>query len=170
MKIEVCRDFRARMRGATLGVFVAALFAVAETSAAFAADAPAAPATSATAALPATPAAAAPLKYAAAPKVICFQSSIRCFSFTPRAASANALPRTTPLDLRAPEINRVFSQEELSKKLQDTEMQYDEVQETVQVQGERQLAPVSIGLMSLPWAVLHPTQAWRILTPVTSAK
>jgi len=169
MKTDVCRDFRGWVRGASLGVFAAALFAIAETSAAFAADAPA-PARSATTASSATLAAAAPVKSAVAPKVICFQSSIRCFSFTPRTASASALPRAAPLDLRAPEINRVFSQEELSKKLQDTEMQYDEVQETVQVQGERQLAPVSIGLMSLPWAVLHPTQAWRILTPVTSAK
>lgn len=75
------------------------------------------------------------------------------------------------LDLRAPELSQVFTPAQLSEKLQDPDEleQYDPT-ETVQVEGERQLAPVSVGLMAIPWAIIHPTQAWRILMPVQDAK
>ena len=105
-----------------------------------------------------------------APSVICFQNSLRCF--TPRRGAPSAAgseSRTNALDLRAPEITRVFSQAELSQKLQEPEETSD-IQETVQVQGERQITPVSVGLMAIPWAIVHPTQAWRILMPVPEAK
>lgn len=104
-----------------------------------------------------------------APSVICFQNSLRCFTPTRAAPSAGSAPRTNALDLRAPEITRVFSQAELSQKLQEPEETSD-IQETVQVQGERQITPVSVGLMAIPWAIVHPTQAWRILMPVPEAK
>jgi hypothetical protein len=109
----------------------------------------------ATSTSPSTPGANIP-----APKVICFQNSIRCFT-------ANA-PKSAALDLRAPAITRVFSEAELQQKLDEP----DEIHEpaTVQVQGERQMAPVSVGLMAIPWAIVHPTQAWRILMPLPEAK
>jgi len=94
---------------------------------------------------------------APAPKVICFQSSIRCFT-----------AKSAPLDLRAPAITRVFSEAELQQKLEEPQEIHET--ETVQVQGERQLTPVSVGLMAIPWAVIHPTQAWRIFMPVPDAK
>jgi hypothetical protein len=105
---------------------------------------------------------------ASSDNVICLQSSIRCFS---TKAPAAGTPRSSApaLDLRAPELNRVFSQAELSQKLQDPDEQY-EITETVQVEGARQLTPVSVGLMAIPWAIIHPTQAWRILMPVQDAK
>jgi len=95
---------------------------------------------------------------ASAPKVICLQNSIRCFTAR----------NPTKLDLRAPALTRVFSQAELEQKLPETA----EVHETeiVQVQGERQITPVSVGLMAIPWAIIHPTQAWRILMPLQEAK
>jgi hypothetical protein len=96
-----------------------------------------------------------------APKVICFQNSIRCF---PAKA-----PNSATLDLRAPAITRVFSEAELQQKLEEPEEQIHE-QATVQVQGERQITPVSVGLMAIPWAIVHPTQAWRIFMPVPEAK
>jgi hypothetical protein len=104
-----------------------------------------------------------------APSVICFQTSLRCFTPTHAAPSTASAPRANNLDLRAPELSRVFSQAELAQKLEDPDEAYD-VQETVQVQGERQLPQVSAGLMAIPWAVIHPTQAWRILMPVPDAK
>jgi hypothetical protein len=96
-----------------------------------------------------------------APKVICFQNSIRCF---PAKASNSAT-----LDLRAPAITRVFSEAELQQKLDDPTEDIHEAP-TVQVEGERQVTPVSVGLMAIPWAIVHPTQAWRILMPVPEAK
>jgi hypothetical protein len=94
---------------------------------------------------------------------------LRCFTPTRAAPSEASAARAKPLDLRAPEITRVFSEAELSQKLEDPEETYD-MQETVQVQGERQITPVSVGLMAIPWAIVHPTQAWRILMPVPDAK
>ena len=104
-----------------------------------------------------------------APSVICFQTSLRCFTPTRAAPSTASAPRANNLDLRAPELTRVFSEAELAQKLEDP-AEADDVQETVQVQGERQLPQVSAGLMAIPWAVIHPTQAWRILMPVPDAK
>jgi hypothetical protein len=123
----------------------------------------------ATATSVATSSAATPLVNQAAPAVICFQTSLRCFTPTRAAPGAPSAPRANNLDLRAPELTRVFSQAELSQKLDEPEQTYD-VQETVQVQGERQITPVSVGLMAIPWAIVHPTQAWRILMPVPEAK
>lgn len=103
---------------------------------------------------------------ASAPKVVCLQNSIRCFPVKATASSATARPA---LDLSAPDIHRVFSAAELQQTLQDPDeaMVY---QETVEVEGKRVVTPVSVGIMALPWAVLHPTQAWRIFMPLPSAK
>jgi hypothetical protein len=121
------------------------------------------PATDAPAKAPVTSSPALP---ASAFKVICLQNT-RCFSA--KAPPATAAASAATLDLRAPALTRVFTPAELAEKLQEPEDPY-EYTETVQVEGERQLAPVSVGLMAIPWAILHPTQAWRILMPVPSAK
>jgi hypothetical protein len=109
------------------------------------------------------PAASSPAATSAPLKVICV-NTVQCFSVKAPAASPNA-----PLDLRAPDIHQVFSAADLQRPLDDPEEQLY-VQETVQVEGQRQLAPVSIGIMAVPWAILHPTQAWRIFMPMTDAK
>ena len=96
-----------------------------------------------------------------APKVMCFQNSIRCF---PAKATNSAT-----LDLRAPPITQVFSEAELQQKLEDPNEEIHEAP-TVQVEGERQITPVSVGLMAIPWAIVHPSQAWRIFMPVQDAK
>lgn len=69
------------------------------------------------------------------------------------------------MDLRAPDIAKIFPRTELQEKLPDPVDEH-EVQDTVQVSGTREYAPVSVGLLALPWAVLHPTQAWRIFMPL----
>jgi hypothetical protein len=38
--------------------------------------------------------------------------------------------------------------------------------EEVTVSGPRYRQAIPTGILSLPWAVTHPTQAWRILTPI----
>jgi hypothetical protein len=101
-----------------------------------------------------------------APRVICV-TSVQCFSVKPTTGSTH---QSSQLDLRAPDIHRVFSEAELQQKLQPPdEPQEYEIQET-RVEGERQLTPVSIGILAIPWAIVHPTQAWRIFTPMTDAK
>jgi len=123
-------------------------------------------------AVPGTPAStqtssnSTPASSDSAPKVICLQNSIRCF---PVKTAANASTAHAPLDLRAPDIRRIFPAAQLAVPLQDPD-EAVAVQETVQVEGQRQQTPVSVGIMALPWAVLHPTQAWRIFMPVPEAK
>jgi hypothetical protein len=107
----------------------------------------------------------APAASDSAPKVICLQNSIRCFPVKPAAGSV----AHAALDLRAPDIRRVFPAAELALPLQDPD-EATAVQETVQVEGQRQQTPVSVGIMALPWAVLHPTQAWRIFMPLPETK
>lgn len=110
----------------------------------------------------ATPATMSAVAAGPAPTVICV-NAVQCFSAKASASPTNA-QRT--LDLRPPDIRHVFSEAELQQKIQDPADEH-EIQETVQVEGQRRLAPVSIGLLSIPWAVMHPTQAWRIFTPIT---
>jgi hypothetical protein len=75
-----------------------------------------------------------------------------------------------PLDLRAPDITRLFSQQELQRVLAKT---LDADIEEVEVEGARgRRAPppdtptVWPGILAPFWAVTHPTQAWRILAPL----
>jgi hypothetical protein len=73
------------------------------------------------------------------------------------------------MNLQAPEIRRVFSSAEIDQVLPDPDEQYVN-QETVEVEGTRPAPDVPPGIMSLPWAARHPSQAWRIFLPVPSAK
>lgn len=76
----------------------------------------------------------------------------------------------TALNLRAPDITRLFSQEELQRVLAKT---INPDIEEVEVEGARgRGAPppdtptVWPGILAPFWAVTHPTQAWRILAPL----
>ncbi len=100
----------------------------------------------------------------------------------PRPASSSA-PRATatgthgakasrpvahPLDLHAPPLERIYSRKELRYMLA---YDPDEPSDTeVRVKGSRAgiNVPVTPGnqLLAVPWALLHPTQAWRVLTPI----
>ncbi|HVY80215.1 MAG TPA: hypothetical protein VG994_04470 [Steroidobacteraceae bacterium] len=149
-----------RSRSWTAGITAALGLCMVATALADDAAPQAATAAQAAAARPAPSATTPPAANAPAPKVICFQSSIRCFTANPSQSAA--------LDLRAPPITRVFSEAELQQKLEEP----DEIHEapTVQVEGERPTTPVSVGILAIPWAIVHPTQAWRIFAPVPEAK
>jgi hypothetical protein len=101
--------------------------------------------------------------------MFCLNMSMQCFAMNqPAVAEAKATP-TSSLDLRAPDIHTLIPEVRLREPLDDPyESQQD--QEQVQVQGTRPEVYVPGGLMSLPWAVMHPTQAWRIFLPASSAK
>lgn len=73
-----------------------------------------------------------------------------------------------PVDLRAPDITRLVSAEELARLAKGTVEEEIELDE-VKVEGPSELPPVKPvwpGLLAPFWALAHPTQAWRIFTPV----
>jgi hypothetical protein len=89
--------------------------------------------------------------------------SLQCFAVKPKADDAPAKTQAASLDLKAPDIRRLVPEVGLREPLQEPEEM--EVQQ-VQVEGSRPEVYVPGGIASLPWAVMHPTQAWRILLPV----
>jgi hypothetical protein len=98
-------------------------------------------------------------------------------SATPAASSAPAKPspqsthKTTPpvargkMDLKAPALDRIYPRSELQYILAE-ESDADSAQE-VSVKGAKYSTPVPAGqLQAIPWALMHPTQAWRVFTPL----
>lgn len=73
-----------------------------------------------------------------------------------------------PLNLTAPDVSTVVPAEDLKEPLPTTD-QVTEVQEaqTVSVKTDAGVpADVPGGFGALWWALNHPSQAWKILTPV----
>jgi hypothetical protein len=101
-------------------------------------------------------------------KMFCLNMSMQCFAMNQPASDSKATPTST-LELRAPDIRTLVSEDQLREPLADP-YEAQQEQEQVQVQGTRPEVDVPGGLMSLPWAVMHPTQAWRIFLPASSAK
>jgi hypothetical protein len=70
-----------------------------------------------------------------------------------------------PLDLSAPPINHVLSNEQMQAMTTEHE---EEPVDSVSVTTDAPDIDVPQGqLRALPWAVMHPLQAWRIFTPIT---
>ena len=95
-------------------------------------------------------------------------ATIRPAGKPPVATAADTQQK--PLDLRVPDITKLFSQQELQRVLARA---IDPDLEEVEVEGARgRIAPppdtptVWPGLLAPFWAVTHPTQAWRILAPL----
>jgi hypothetical protein len=95
-------------------------------------------------------------------RLVCLNMSLQCFAIKPKSDDAPARARTASLDLKAPDIRRVVP--EIQLHAPEEPIDIDEQQ--VQVEGSRPEIYVPGGLASLPWAVMHPTQAWRIFMPV----
>ena len=97
--------------------------------------------------------------------MFCLNMAMQCFRIQ-QAAADGAKPGSSPhLDLHAPDIRRLVPEAQFHEPIQD-EYEVLQDQEQVQVEGSRPEIYVPGGLMSLPWAVMHPTQAWRIFLPV----
>lgn len=77
-------------------------------------------------------------------------------------------PPHKPLDLRAPEITRLFTSEQLNRILAASLR--DDI-EGVEVEGERLRMPSATpdvwpAIAAPFWALFNPTEAWRIIAPI----
>jgi hypothetical protein len=87
---------------------------------------------------------------------------------TPKAESSQGTAKKS-LDLKAPAINRVFTRDEIAAYMAKPDEVDQDVVTTVDVEGDmHERVNVPSGIMSLPWAIRHPTQAWRIFAPSPS--
>jgi hypothetical protein len=81
----------------------------------------------------------------------------------PRAA------RRAKLDLHAPPLSHIYSSSELRYITAPDDASDDSATE-VSVKGTKYVSPVPGApgnqLLAIPWALMHPTQAWRIFTPI----
>jgi hypothetical protein len=98
-------------------------------------------------------------------RLVCLNMSLQCFALEQKPAQNATKPPASALDIQAPDIRRIVSEEELRQRLEEP-AEIEESQAQVQVEGTRPEVYVPGGIASLPWAVMHPTQAWRILLPV----
>lgn len=79
-------------------------------------------------------------------------------------------PRTKPLDLRAPDITKIFTAQQIDRVLRATR-DPDTIEE-VEVERERgkeipsATPDIPPGILSPFWALMNPLQAWRILAPL----
>ena len=80
-------------------------------------------------------------------------------------ATKTARSNGKKLNLTAPDVSTVVPEEELKEPLQNQE-QVTEVQESQTVSVNKGVpTDVPGGLGAIWWAVVHPSQAWRIVTP-----
>lgn len=95
-------------------------------------------------------------------RMVCLNMSLQCFAMKPKSDDAAAKAQTASLDLKAPDVRRVAP----AILLAEPDEPIDIEEQQVEVQGTRPEVYVPGGIASLPWAVVHPTQAWRIFLPV----
>ena len=79
-----------------------------------------------------------------------------------------AAPPPKPLDLRPPDITKLYTPRQLDRLI--AKMESDNIEE-IEVEGARVPAPtftprVWSGIAAPFWALFHPTQAWRIFAPI----
>lgn len=90
-------------------------------------------------------------------------------SAAPSASAVSDQPTATPprwLDLRAPDVTHLFTQEQIHRILAAT---FRENIEEVEVEGERTIPStprVWPGIFAPFWAIANPSQAWRIVAPL----
>ena len=84
------------------------------------------------------------------------------------AADEAAASPPKPLDLRAPDVTRLYTQRQLERLIAKMEADFIE---RIEVEGARIPAPeftprVWPGIFAPFWAMLNPTQAWRVFAPI----
>lgn len=85
-----------------------------------------------------------------------------------RAEDKAAAPPPKPLDLRAPQITKLYTPRQLDRLI--AKMEAENIEE-IEVEGARVPPPtftprVWPGIAAPFWALFHPTQAWRIFAPI----
>ena len=81
---------------------------------------------------------------------------------------AAAAPPPKPLDLRPPDITKLYTPRQLDRLI--AKMEAENIEES-EVEGARVPPPtftprVWPGIAAPFWALFHPTQAWRIFAPI----
>jgi hypothetical protein len=76
--------------------------------------------------------------------------------------------QTKPLDLRPPDITKLYTPRQLDRLI--AKMEAENIEE-IEVEGARVPPPtftprVWPGIAAPFWALFHPTQAWRIFAPI----
>jgi hypothetical protein len=83
-----------------------------------------------------------------------------------RASKKASTAQRSTMDLQAPPLSHIYSRQQLQYILAIENSDVDDAQE-VSVKGEKYLMPVPKSqFQAIPWALMHPTQAWRVFTPV----
>jgi hypothetical protein len=83
--------------------------------------------------------------------------------------AATTPPPAKPLDLRPPDVTKLYTPRQLERLI--AKMESDNIEE-IEVEGARVPPPtftpnVPLGTFAATfWALFHPTQAWRIILPV----
>jgi len=102
---------------------------------------------------------------------VCFKLTGHCVDASKGSTKSGTAKAKTgangkKLNLIAPDVSTVVPEQELKEPLPNAE-QVTEVQEaqTVAVKTEGVPTDVPQGLGAIWWAVVHPSQAWRIVTP-----
>lgn len=71
------------------------------------------------------------------------------------------------MDLSAPDIRRIMPAESQTPLMETGDDDATNVPpDTVQVKSAKNTPDVPGGILSVFWAMWHPTQAWRIVAPV----
>ena len=79
---------------------------------------------------------------------------------------AGTPPAATAMDLKTPPLSHIYPREQLQYILAADSVDVDSADE-VSVKGAKYLMPVPMSqLQAIPWALMHPTQAWRVFMPV----
>ena len=82
---------------------------------------------------------------------------------------ANPTPTPAKLDLSAPPLSHIYPSRDL-QYIMAYDPNSDDAAGEVSVKGTKQVVVVPGGpgnqFVAIPWALLHLTQAWRILTPI----
>jgi hypothetical protein len=111
------------------------------------------------------------LVQAQTPAATATASTARAASSAPAKVAAHAAPKPlapqrATLDLQAPPLSHIYPREQLQYIMAIDSADADDAQE-VNVKGEKYLMPVPRSqFQAIPWALMHPTQAWRVFTPI----
>ncbi len=81
--------------------------------------------------------------------------------------TAAKAPAGNRLALQAPPLEHLYPRQQLRYIMADPGPDDDSLRVEVEKQKAAPLVPMG-QLYAVPWAFLHPTQAWRILTPVVA--
>lgn len=108
------------------------------------------------------------------PPAVCFKLTGRCVPGVKAPAAKEGTANSSKdgstgnksLNLTAPDVRTVVSADELKEPLPSNE-QIAEGQEadTVSIKGEGVPSDVPMGFGAIWWALNHPSQAWRVVTP-----